>query len=81
MNMSGYFVVGLIVLAVIGILLISFVQTRIIRRHGMGHFQKRGFINVYWHDRTKVERWCFWFGLTLLITPFVVAGLYVIVAV
>jgi hypothetical protein len=81
MNVTGYLVAGLIVLAAVGILLISFVQTRIIRRHGMGHFQKRGFINVYWHDRTKAERWCFWAGLTLLITPLVVAGLYAIGAV
>jgi len=81
MNMTGYLVVGLMALAAIGILLISFVQTRIIRRHGIGHFQKRGFINVYWHDRTRAERWCFWVGLSLLSTPFLVAGVFAIFAV
>jgi hypothetical protein len=32
------------------------VQTRILRGHGIGHVQKRGFITVYWHDRTIAER-------------------------
>jgi hypothetical protein len=80
-NMTGYIVVGVIVLAATGILLITLVQTRIIIRHGIGHFHKRGFINVYWHDRTKTEKWCFWVGLVLLLIPFVVAGLYAMVTV
>jgi len=81
MNMTGFLVFSLFVLAATGIVLISLVQTRIIREHGIWHFQKRGFINVYWHDRTIAERWCFWAGLSLMITPFVGAGLYAIVAV
>ncbi len=78
--MDKYVVIGLMVLAAIGILLISFVQTKIIARHGIGHFKKRGFINVYWYDRTRTERWCFWTGLILLTTPFVVAGLFATIA-
>lgn len=74
--MAKYVVIGLMALAAIGILMISFVQTRIIARHGIGHFKKRGFVNVYWHDRTRAERWCFWTGLILLITPSVVAGVF-----
>jgi hypothetical protein len=71
----SYLVAGLLVLVAAGILLISFVQTRIIRDHGIWHFQKRGFINVYWHDRTKAERWCFWVGLVLMSLPFIIGGI------
>ena len=71
----SYLVAGLLVLLAAGILLISFVQTRIIRDHGIWHFQKRGFINVYWHDRTKAERWCFWVGLVLMSLPFIIGGI------
>jgi hypothetical protein len=74
-NITGYIVLGLIVLAATGILLISLVQTRIIRQHGIGHFHKRGFINVYWRDRTKSERWCFWVGLVLMSLPFIIGGI------
>ena len=74
MNITGYLVVALIALAAIGILLISFVQTRIINEYGMWHFQKRGFINVYWRDRTKLEKWCFWAGLVLMSLPSIVVG-------
>jgi hypothetical protein len=81
MNMTGFIVVSLIVIAATGIVLISLIQTKIIREYGIRHFKKRGFINVYWHDRTITERWCFWTGLSLMITPFVVAGLYAIVSV
>jgi hypothetical protein len=59
---------------VLGILLISFVQSRIIVKHGMWHFGKRGFRNVYWHDRTPTERLCFWIGMFLLLLPFIVIG-------
>jgi len=72
--MTKYIVIALITLAATGILLISFVQIKIIIRHGIRHFQQRGFINVYWHDRTSIERWCFWGGFSLLIMPFIFAG-------
>ena len=71
----SYLVAGLLVLFAAGILLISFVQRRIIKDHGILHFQKRGFINVYWHDRTKAERWCFWIGLVLMSLPFIIGGI------
>jgi hypothetical protein len=71
----SYLVAGLLVLFAAGILLISFVQTRIIKDHGIRHFQKRGFINVYWHDRTKAERWCFWIGLVLMSLTFIIGGI------
>ncbi len=45
MNITGYLVGGLIDLAAIGLLLISLVQTKIIKEHGIWHFHKRGFIN------------------------------------
>ena len=75
MDITGYLVGGLIALVAIGILLISFVQTRIINEHGIWHFHKRGFINVYWRDRTKPERWCFWVGLVLMSLPFIIGGI------
>jgi hypothetical protein len=71
----SYLVLGLLVLFAAGILLISFVQIRIIKDHGIRHFQKRGFINVYWHDRTKTERRCFWIGLVLMSLPFIIGGI------
>lgn len=76
-----YIIVGSFGLAVVGILLISFVQIRIIREHGIWHFQKRGFINVYWHDRTKGERWCFWIGLALILLPFIIVGIWSLLSV
>jgi len=75
MDMAYYLFVGIIALTTVGILLVSFVQIKIINLHGMRHFRERGFINVYWHDRTTKDRWCFWIGLFLSITPFVAVGL------
>lgn len=75
MNMAKYLFIGIIALTAVGILLISFVQTRIINQHGIRRFRERGFINVYWHDRTTTERWCFYIGLFLSIIPFIAIGL------
>jgi hypothetical protein len=74
--MFGYLLIGSLALAAVGILLISSVQTRIIKQHGVWHFQKRGLTNVYWRDRTTPERWYFWTGFSLVIAPFIVVGLW-----
>jgi hypothetical protein len=67
-------IIASILFAGIGTLLMSFVQVRIIRQYGVRHFSKRGFINVYWSDRSKIEKWCFWLGLLLLLSPFFIVG-------
>jgi hypothetical protein len=72
----GKLIIASFALAAVGILLVSFVQTKFIKEHGIWHFQKRGFINVYWHDRTKAERRCFWVGLVLFSVPFVIVGIW-----
>jgi hypothetical protein len=73
--MPGYLVISAFALAVVGVLLITYVQTEIIKGKGMRHFGERGFVNVYWRDRTTTERWCFFIGLGLLLLPFVAFGL------
>jgi hypothetical protein len=74
-NVPGYIVISAFALAAVGVLLMTYVQTRIIRGKGIRHFGERGFVNVYWRDRTTIERWCFFVGLSLLLLPFVAFGL------
>ena len=62
----------------VGVVLMTIVQSRIIKAKGIGHFGERGFVNVYWRDRSMMERWCFFVGLTLLLLPFVALGLLAI---
>jgi hypothetical protein len=73
--MPGYMVISAFGLAAIGVLLMTYVQTRIIKAKGIRHFGERGFINVYWRERTTTERLCFFAGLGLLLLPFVALGL------
>lgn len=68
-------IIGLIASAVIGILMISLVQTRIIKIHGIKYFRKRGFINSYWNDRTEQEKWIFFLGLAFVTIPFIIVFL------
>lgn len=77
--MLNLLVLGLIGFAAVGILLITSVQQRIIRRYGMRHFQERRLLDIYWYDRTIGERWYFWIGLVLLLLPFVALGVWRIV--
>jgi len=74
-----HLIIGSLVLAAVGILLISSVQSRIIRQHGIWHFQKRGFAKVYWDDRTTTEKWCFWVGVIFVFLPFIVAGVFSVI--
>ncbi len=60
--------------AAVGVVLMAYVQSRIIKTRGVSHFGERGFVNVYWRDRTTTERWCFFAGLGLVLLPFVVFG-------
>jgi hypothetical protein len=60
--------------AAVGVVLMTYVQSRIIKARGISHFGERGFVNVYWRDRTTTERWCFFTGLGLVLLPFVVFG-------
>jgi hypothetical protein len=73
--MPGYTVISALALAAVGVLLMTYVQTGIIKAKGIRHFGERGFVNVYWRDRTATQRWCFFGGLGLLLLPFVAFGL------
>jgi len=66
------------VLAAVGVLLISYVQTGIIRAEGFKVFRQKGFATVYWRERSATERWCFFLGLGLLVAPFITFGLLAI---
>jgi hypothetical protein len=68
-------VISAFALSAVGVLLMTYAQTGIIKAKGIRHFGERGFLNVYWRDRTATERWCFFVGLTLLLLPFVALGL------
>jgi hypothetical protein len=73
--MPGYVVISAFALAAVGVLLMTYVQTGIIKNKGIRHFGERGLVNVYWRDRTTAERWCFFVGLGFLLLPFVAFGL------
>jgi hypothetical protein len=73
--MPGYVVISAFALAAVGVVLMTYVQSGILKAKGIKHFGERGFVNVYWRDRTTTERWCFFVGLTLLLLPFVAFGL------
>ena len=69
--MPGYVAISAFALAAVGVLLMTYVQAGIIKAKGIRHFGERGFVNVYWRDRTTTERWCFFVGLSLVLLPFV----------
>jgi hypothetical protein len=71
----GYLVLGSFALAAVGVLLMTYVQTGIIRTNGIRHFRARGVVDIYWRDRSPTERWCFFVGISLLLLPFVTLGL------
>jgi hypothetical protein len=73
--MPGYIVISAFALAAVGVLLMTYVQTGIIKAKGIRHFGERRIVDVYWRDRTTTERWCFFGGLSLLLLPFVAFGL------
>jgi len=72
--MTSYIIVSAFVLASVGVLLISYVQTGIIRADGFKAFRQKGFATIYWRERSAMERWCFFLGVALLVMPFIVFG-------
>jgi hypothetical protein len=72
--MASYLTASIFFLGAVGVLLISYVQTGIIRAEGFRAFRKKGFVTVYWRERSATERWCFFVGLALLVIPFIVFG-------
>jgi hypothetical protein len=68
-------IVATFVLAGVGVLLISYVQRGIIRTEGLNAFRRKGFVAVYWRERTEAERWCFFLGLVLMVMPFLAVGI------
>jgi hypothetical protein len=52
--------------AVFSLILVYFVQKRIIKQYGIRKILSSGIINVYWKDRTGTEKLYFWVGLCLL---------------
>ncbi len=76
--MTGYVTVLTFALAAVGVLLISYVQTGIIRAEGFKVFRQKGFATVYWRERDAIERWCFFLGLALLLMPFIAFGVLAI---
>jgi len=68
-------VISAFAVAAVGVMLMTYVQSRIIKAKGITHFGERSFVNVYWRGRTTTERWCFFVGLTFLLLPFVAFGL------
>lgn len=53
--------------AVFSLILVCFVQKRIIEQYGIRKILSRGIINAYWNDRTGKERFHFWAGIWLLL--------------
>jgi hypothetical protein len=67
-NMIRFSMIGFIgLIAGYGILLFCIVQKQIIEQYGVRNILGRGFVNVYWNDRTKTERLFLWAGLYLAI--------------
>jgi len=60
-------------LSVAGALEISYVQSIIISKGRSIQFRKKTLFDIYWHDLSKKDRWLFWTGFVLLISPFTLA--------
>lgn len=59
------------VLCSIGAIEISYVESRIISKTGDMKLSENSLLEIYWHNPSVRERWIFWTGIVLLISPFV----------
>jgi hypothetical protein len=60
-------IIFLVISTFFGLLSVCIVQKRIIEQCGIWNISDRGFINVYWYDRTKRERLFFYAGFCLVL--------------
>ncbi len=56
-----------------GAIEISYVESRIISRAGAVKSGENSLLERYWSNLSAKERWIFWTGFMLLISPFVLA--------
>ena len=64
-------IANFLVLAGVGILMISLVQVRIIMTHGFAHFSRSTMDDIYWDELSWWERLLFWGGLVMVLGAFV----------
>ena len=60
-------------LCAIGAIEISYVESRIISKAEAINLDENSLLEIYWHNLSVKERWIFWTGFILLISPFVLA--------
>ncbi|GEM_PF-7095842 len=60
-------------LCAVGAMEISYVESRIISKAGAIKLGKNSLLGIYWSNLSVRERWIFWTGFILLISPFVLA--------
>lgn len=60
-------------LCAIGAIEVSYVESRIISKAGAIKLGENSLLEIYWSNLSVKERWIFWTGLILLISPFVLA--------
>lgn len=60
-------------LCAIGAIEISYVESRIISKAGVIKLGENSLLEIYWHNLSVKERWIFWTGFILLISPLVLA--------
>jgi hypothetical protein len=60
-------------LCAIGAIEISYVESRIISKPETIKYSENFLLKTYWHNLSVKERWIFWMGFILLISPFVLA--------
>jgi len=57
--------------SVAGAIAISYVESSIISHADSKKLRETSLLEIYWHDLSKQERWLFWTGLILLLSPFI----------
>jgi hypothetical protein len=60
-------------LCAIGAIEVSYVESRIISKAGAIKLGENSLLEIYWSNLSVIERWIFWTGFILLISPFVLA--------
>ncbi|MFI5293952.1 MAG: hypothetical protein ACHQ0Y_02880 [Thermodesulfovibrionales bacterium] len=60
-------------LCAIGAIEVSYVESRIISKAGAIKSGENSLLEIYWSNLSVKERWIFWTGFILLISPFVLA--------
>lgn len=60
-------------LCAIGAIEISYIESRIISKAGAIKSGENCLLEIYWSNLSVKERWIFWTGFILLISPFVLA--------